>query len=152
MKQNNLFSIGVAAMQTWQRMVETSIATDAVLRARSKVIADAVANPLNADTAELGRMIPEKTRAFGRAGKSISTDMQSLARKLAAQNRDLAKIAARGGVPTRIEARRISARGIAIIGLTTAASARALKPIHATVTANQKRLKCSATAQRRVVK
>jgi L-serine deaminase len=141
MKLNHPAAFGLSMLRSWQMMAETASATRSVLQHRSKIIADAVARPMDADTDELSRLVPEKARAFSRAGRSLSNDAQSLTQKMRAQQRDLSRIAARGGLPTAAELQRLTHRGLAIMRASAIAGTDALSPVHATVTANARRLR-----------
>jgi hypothetical protein len=59
---------------------EMALAAGAVIGARMGVLAGAQNDPLNADHAELGRMVTEKMRAFSEAGVAILAEYWSLQR------------------------------------------------------------------------
>ncbi|MCY7279938.1 MAG: hypothetical protein LH610_03420 [Sphingomonas bacterium] len=76
----------------WQRMVragtmlsETMTASQTVVGHRSKTIEAAMSDPMGADYVELGRMVSEKSTAFGAAGASLSRDWLAMQRDWNAQ-------------------------------------------------------------------
>ena len=76
----------------WQKMVragtmmsETFSATQAVVEHRTKTIETAMNDPMRADMVELGRMVSEKSAAFGAAGVSLSSDWFAMQRDWNAQ-------------------------------------------------------------------
>ena len=127
----SLWANGVAVQQT-------AAAADAVIRHRSGTIDAALRNPLAADTAELGRMVPEKMAAFGEAGRIAGAGWFDLHADMLAQSRDLMIFAT--GKATPATATRIANRGTALALKMSTLGGKALRPVHATATANAKRL------------
>ena len=130
----------------WQRMIragtmlsETLSATQSVVGHRSKAIESAMSDPLGADYAELGRMVSEKSVAFGAAGTSLSRDWLAMQRDWNAQVADLSSMML-GRVPGPRKALAMAARGQRLGSAALASSVRAMTPIHRTATANQRRL------------
>ena len=130
----------------WQRMVragtmlgETLSATQRVVEHRSKTIETAINDPLGADYAELGRMVSEKSAAFGAAGASLSRDWLAMQRDWNAQVADLSAIML-GQAPGPRKALAMAARGQRLGRAALGSSVRAMTPIHRTATANEKRL------------
>jgi hypothetical protein len=130
----------------WQKMVraaellsETMTATSAVVEHRSCTIEQAMSNPLAADTVELGRMVSEKSAAFGAAGMSLSRDWLAMQRDWGAQVSDLSAMMM-GKVPSPRTASAMVARGQRLGSAALASSVRAMTPIHKAATANQRRL------------
>jgi len=103
---------------------EALTAADRVIRRRSKTIADACSDPISADYAELGRFIPEKLAAAGRATSDVMTESMAI---WADSHRRWQR--AGFAMPYEIALRAMSLYPIA------------LKPFHATVTANDRRLR-----------
>lgn len=121
-------------------MQETAAASDAVIRHRSASLDTAMRNPLNADVAELGKMVTEKMQAFSQSGLSMTNDIMSLQSDCFAQMRDLTAVAMSGRPPSAKVIGRMGRRSSRILLKMTKAGGRALAPIHATATANQRRL------------
>lgn len=133
--------IGQAAWDNSVRLGETSDATQAVLRHRGCVIEDAMRSPATADMAELSRMVPEKMLAFSRAGQSLADDWWAMQSDWIAQCQDLGAMAFAGRAPNAATVERMGKRGAKIAARMVESGGRALAPIHASVTANQRRLK-----------
>jgi hypothetical protein len=130
----------------WQRMVragtmlsETLSATQRVVEHRSKTIENAMNDPLSADLVELGRMVSEKTAAFGAAGASLSRDWLTLQRDWNAQLTDLAAMML-GRMPSPDKAQTMVVRGQRLGSAALASGVRAMTPIHRAATANARRL------------
>lgn len=134
----DMWKAGVSFWSTGVALQETALAACAVVGHRGRTIDAALRNPLEADLVELGMMVPEKVAAFGLAGASLARDWIALQSELLAQGRDLAALASgRAGGDT---ARRVGERASRIAARTGAAAERALAPVHAAATANQRRL------------
>ncbi len=130
----------------WQEMIragtmvsETLRASQAVVEHRSRTIEQAMSDPLQADLGELGRMVSEKTTAFGAASRSLSRDWAAMQRDWSAQVEDMASMML-GAMPGPRKARAMIARGQRLGSAALASSVRAMAPIHQAATANQKRL------------
>lgn len=131
--------IAAAMWENSLALGETAVASQAVIGHRSRTIDAAMRNPLSADSAELNRMVPEKMAAFGQAGAALLDDWIGLHRDMLAQGSDLAAMLT-GAVPVRTRAERISRRASRMAVRAATAGGRALAPIHATATENQRRL------------
>ncbi len=103
---------------------ETFTAADRVIRNRSATIADALENPIGADYAELGRLVPEKIAASTRAMNDVMAE--SLA------------IWAEAGRSWQLPTYRRSAE---LMTRTMGLYAIGLKPFHTAVTGNDRRLR-----------
>ena len=130
----------------WQRlwragtmMSETMAASQAVVGHRSKAIETAIKDPLGADYVELGRMVSEKSAAFGAAGASLSRDWYAMQRDWNAQTLALSQMMM-GRMPGPRAALAMVARGQRMGSVGLASSVRAMTPIHRAATANEKRL------------
>ena len=130
----------------WQRMVragtmfsETLTASQQVVGLRHKAIEAAMSDPLRADHAELGRMISEKSAAFGAAGASLARDWVAIQADWSAQARAIGQIMM-GQLPGRRATGAIVARSQLIGSAALASSIRAMAPVHRTATANARRL------------
>ncbi|MEO5578352.1 MAG: hypothetical protein ABIR25_04790 [Sphingomicrobium sp.] len=130
----------------WQRMIragtmlgETMSASQAVVEHRSKTIEDAMSDPLGADYIELGRMVSEKSAAFGAAGASLSRDWLAMQRDWGAQVSDVSAMMF-GKMPGPQKALAMMKRSQRLGSAGLASSVRAMTPIHRAATANKKRL------------
>jgi len=130
----------------WQRLVragtmwsETLTAAHAVVGHRSKTIESALNDPFGADHAELGRMVSEKTSAFGAAGASLARDYFSMQADLSAQAAALGQMML-GQLPTPRASQAMIARSQRLGTAALSSSIRALTPVHKAATANAKRL------------
>ena len=127
-----------------QMVGETMDAAQAVISRRTETIAAATRNPLKADVAELGLMVSEKSKAFAKAGKSLASDWQRMQRELMA----LGTMWVNGPLlPGKAMA--MLARSQRLNEHALASGIRALKPIHATATANKRRLGKRPTSKSR---
>ena len=130
----------------WQRlwragtmMSETMSASHAVVGHRSKTIETAMSDPLSADYVELGRMVSEKSAAFGAAGASLSRDWLAMQRDWNAQAAALSSMML-GQVPGPRKALAMAARSQRLGSAALSSGVRAMTPIHRAATANEKRL------------
>ena len=130
----------------WQRMVragtmlsETYSATQRVVEHRTKTIEHAMSDPMSADMVELGRMVSEKSAAFGAAGASLSRDWLAMQRDWNAQLNDVSAMML-GRLPGPGNAQTMVARGQRLGSAALASGVRAMTPIHRAATANEKRL------------
>ena len=137
---NNPFALWTSMIDAGRMMSETADAANAVIASRSGTIAEAAYNPLGADHRELGRMVSEKSTAFARAGQSLANDWNGMQGELLAQAQALGSMWLSGFASPRA-AGAIIARSQRINERAIASGVRALRPIHATATANKKRLK-----------
>jgi hypothetical protein len=137
---NNPFALWASMLNAGQMISETAEASGAVIANRSGTIAAAARSPLDADHRELGRMMSEKSTAFAKSGASLAADWTRMQRDLMAQTQALGAFWLSGRLPTPGAAAAIIARSQKINEAALASGIRALRPIHATATANQKRL------------
>ncbi len=135
------FALGLAGLNYWTAIGETAQATSSVIAKRSVIIDHAMRNPFNSDAAELARMLPEKATAFARSGESLFADMGKIQTLMMAQMRDIMSVTFRGKLATVADCERMATRALSILSVMTHSGASALKPVHATVTANDRRLK-----------
>jgi len=136
----NPWTLGDALWRHAVAIGETAAASDAVIRHRTFTIDSAMRDPLGADYAELGKMVPEKLAAFSQSGMAMFDDMMALQSDCFAQWRDLTAVAMSGRPPSGKAIGRIERRSARIATKISRAGGRALAPIHATATANQRRL------------
>lgn len=130
----------------WQRMIragrlmsETLNASQQVVEHRHKTIEDALSDPFHADHAELGRMVSEKSAAFGAAGASLAKDFFTMQADWQAQAQAIGQIMM-GRMPGPRATGAMIARSQRIGSAALASSIRAITPVHRTATANAKRL------------
>ncbi|HEY0270285.1 MAG TPA: hypothetical protein VGC10_04765 [Sphingomonas sp.] len=139
-----LWSSGLRMAQTGVRMTETMHASGEVIDSRVRTMAEAVINPLGGDYGELGRMIPEKVDAFGRAGANAFGDLIAMQSAALANCQQLASLALAGRAPTLAEAEAMWARSFGIAERAMDSTGRALAPLHKRATANARRLRRTA--------
>ncbi|MCY7398036.1 MAG: hypothetical protein LH466_04240 [Sphingomonas bacterium] len=131
----------------WQRLMragtmwsETLTASQAVVGHRSKTIETALNDPFSADHAELGRMMSEKSTAFGAAGASLARDYFAMHADMSAQAAALGKMMM-GQLPGPRATQAMVTRTQRLGSAALASSIRAMTPVHKTATANARRLK-----------
>ena len=131
----------------WHRLMragtmwsETLTASQAVVGYRSKTIETALNDPFSADHAELGRMMSEKSTAFGAAGASLARDYFAMHADMSAQAVALGKMMM-GQLPTPRATQAMVTRTQRLGSAALASSIRAMTPVHKTATANARRLK-----------
>ena len=127
------------------RMVETS---GKIATARTGMIGTAMRTPLQGDYAELGRMVPEKMVAFGKAASVVGDEWLSMQTAFIAEAQVATAMTLRGRPPTPAEWTAQATRNVAFTTRTVERLAGlaglALAPIDATVKANARRLKSAA--------
>ncbi len=138
---SDFFALATSALKFWTQFGEAAAASGTVLAKRGAILDEAMRNPLGADHAELGRLMPEKLSAFGRSGNALLGDMIAINQLALTQMQDIAAVTLRGRLPKMADYQQIGDRAIAIATLMASAGTRALQPIHATVTANARRLR-----------
>lgn len=138
---NEAWKLGTSMWANGIALSETMLAANAVVGHRGQTIDAAIRNPLTADVGELGRMIPEKMAAFGKAGEAIARDWATMHRDMLAQGRDLMRLHTSGWPPDMTTLARMTERGARLTLQMSMAGGRALAPIHRTATANDRRLK-----------
>lgn len=130
----------------WERLMragtmwsETLSASHAVVGHRSKAIEAALNDPFAADQVELGRMVSEKSAAFGAAGASLAKDYLGMRADFSAQAAAFGSMML-GQLPGPRATQAIVSRGQRLGSAALASSIRAMTPVHTTATANAKRL------------
>ena len=136
----NIFTFWNDMMKAGQMVGETLDASQSVIASRSETIAEATRNPLKADTRELNMMVAEKGNAFAKSGAILASDWTKLQGEMFAQAQALGSLWMSGRPPTAGAAQAIAARSQRIGTRALSTGVRALRPIHATATANKKRL------------
>ena len=104
------WKLGAAMWKNAVTIGETAVAIGAVIRHRSGTIDAALRNSVEADVAELGRMVPEKVAAFSQAGSSLLTDWMAIQSDMAAQIQDLALIGLTSGTSSPAKLKRVGRR------------------------------------------
>ena len=131
------------AQSAW-RLSETMTASGDVIDRRTAMMRSAMADPLNANTAELGRMVPEKIAAFSTAGNAMMAGWLAWNEAVLEEMRHLMLMAARGRMATPADWMALWSRGASFGIAATERSARtgaaALRPVHAKATSNARRL------------
>ena len=132
-------------MSNWMkagRMVgETLDAAQAVVAHRGEPIAAAANDPLRADHRELALMVTEKGHAFAKSGSTLAGDWAAMQSDVWRQATAIQSMMLSGRVPSLAATGAIIDRGARINQRAFTSGVRALKPIHAAATANQRRLK-----------
>ena len=134
------WKIGEALLASGRALSESAVASQSVIESRTRTIDAALRNPLTADVAELGRMVPEKVAALAKSGEAIVADWFDIQAELMAQTTDMMRIMLSGRLPSAQAVERIASRGTRITVKTAGVFGHALAPLHATVTANARRL------------
>lgn len=146
------------ALRNAQAGQELAEASAAVIARRFEIMGEAMADPLRADHAELGRMGTEKVEALAASAQAACTDALDLverAGRLAAREgaeaADCLARLARADTPAAFAAAqtdwvlgawgRAMADGWSFYGAALDAQERTLAPVHAAATANARRLK-----------
>jgi hypothetical protein len=123
---------------------EMTVAAGTVIGARMGVIAAAQNDPLNADHAELGRMLPEKLGAFSEAGTAVMEEWWSLQREIGNYLLYLGRAMTVGRLPLPSElfelVERTSIHGTRLATSAIGAADVALAPLHKKATSNARRL------------
>ncbi len=132
--------------QEWQRLLragtmwsETLTAAKAVVGHRSKTIEAALTDPFGADHIELGRMVSEKSTAFGAAGTSLARDWFAMNGDLRAQSAAVGQMMM-GQFPSPQATQAMMTRSQRLGSAALASSIRAMTPFHKAATANARRL------------
>lgn len=134
------FTSWLRLMRGASMFAETLVASGSVIGHRSGTIGEAIANPGAADVVELQRMVGEKATSFAEAGASLARDWWKLQADLAAQTAAVGEMLTAGSLPSARAVRAINARSRRLGDHSVASATRALRPIHATATANARRL------------
>ncbi|MEO6247954.1 MAG: hypothetical protein ABIO85_05145 [Sphingomicrobium sp.] len=137
----NMFSFWNDMMKASRLVTETLDASQSVIASRTGTIAAAAQNPFQADTRELTRMVDEKSSAFAKSGAILASDWAKLQGEIVDQAQAIGSLWMSGRTPSFGAAQSIAARSQRIGTRAMASGVRALRPIHATATANQKRLR-----------
>ncbi len=131
------------------KISEMMIASGVVIGARMGLMNAALRSPLDADYAELNRMVPEKVAAMSRAGAVWFDGACQLQRDLAEQFVDVGMLML-GGVPSAKRIAKLaddsSRRGTRALMFPVITGGAAMAPVHKTVTANARRLRGSKAA------
>ena len=85
-------------------------------------------------------MVTEKSNAFGKASSSLTGDWMAMQSDLMRQSQAVGAMMMSGKMPTMAAAGAMIERSTRINHKAMATGLRALRPIHAAATANQKRL------------
>ncbi len=139
-----MMSVSLDMGQTAMRAGQTMQASREVIDTRTGIMRSAMTDPLGADHAELGRMIPEKVTAFTSAGQAFVSGWTAWNQAVLAQAGHVGAMAARGRAPTPLEWVNLASRSqmFALMAAEHGArvSAATLKPVHAAAVSNAKRL------------
>jgi hypothetical protein len=114
---------------TGLRSAELMLASESVIRSRTKMIEAASRAPFSGNYGELSRMVPEKVAAFGAAGEVLAAEWRAWQDEMAAL-----AAAAEPGIDTVF-------RWTDAMTRLWAAPGAAMRPIHKTATSNARRLR-----------
>ncbi len=141
---SRIMAASFAMMHTGMRASQTLSASRDVIDKRSALIGSAIANPLTADHAELGRMLPEKVAAFSAAGTAFWSGWLAWNTALMAEAEHMRVMASRGRAPTPSEWMALAARSAAFGVKSAESGARigsaTIAPVHAKAVSNARRL------------
>jgi len=142
---NRLMAVAADNARTSTRTTQMLTASRDVIEVRGEMIGKAMRSPLTGDYAELARMVPEKVEAFARSGSALFGEWWSMQVAWLAHAQRLGTMAMSGRAPGLAEAAAFSdsatAFTIEMIERGARLGATALAPIHASATANARRLK-----------
>jgi hypothetical protein len=119
---------------------ETTCAAGAVIGARYGIISAALRDPLHADHAELGRIIPEKMRAISESGVAILEEWWAVAAEAGDYIAYLGRAMAAGPNDVFELADRTSAHSARLASSVIGVASGALAPFHEKTTSNARRL------------
>lgn len=133
------WKLGASMWANGVALSETMLAATNVVGHRSRTIDAAMRDPTQADTAELGRMVPEKMAAFGKAGSALAHDWAVMQQEMLAQGTDMLRLSTSWPPKPAIAARMLE-RSTRLALQMSMAGGRALAPVHAAATGNDRRL------------
>tara|TARA_R110000868_G_scaffold140976_7_gene357058 strand:- start:302 stop:724 length:423 start_codon:yes stop_codon:yes gene_type:complete len=130
-----------AVAQSTQRM--GTMATDSayVVDHRTKLMADALRNPMTGDYAELSMMVPEKVTAFSQAGIAGWSAMAAMQSDSFAIWQRMMTMALSGKPMTAAQGRALAVQSSRAIKRASTASDRIMAPVQSGANANAKRLR-----------
>lgn len=144
-----LMSAAFDLSRTGLKASATIAASQDVIARRTDILAAAARSPLTADYGEMARMMPEKVEAFSKGGAAMISELWSMQAALMAEGQHLAALMMRGRPPTLSELAELSGRsldhGVRTVERAARLGSRGLMPVHATATANARRLKRNKT-------
>lgn len=116
-----------------------------VIEDRTRLMAEAVANPASGDWPELMRIVPEKALAASRASGTIVSELIAMQTAFLAEAHFLGAMSSVGYPPSWASLQRLGTRNIDYaLGTAhrmTTAGSRLLSPVHTTVASNARRLR-----------
>lgn len=138
----SLMRAGFGMFEAGMKFGEMMIASHSVIGRRVDLIQAAARDPLSADYAELGRMVPEKVVAFTRSGAALAEEWRKTQSELFDQWSEfgalISNVPTMGGISAFHS--RSSQRGARAIERSMSAGGLALEPVHRTATGNARRL------------
>ncbi len=141
---SRMLSAGFGMISTAQRASETTDAARRVIAKRTEMMGATARSPFEGNYAELSRMVPEKIAAFSDAGVAMAGACWGIGLACMAEAKNVHAMAAKGRAPTFAEWMALGSRNvnftIQMVERASEASENILRPIHAAVTANAKRL------------
>jgi hypothetical protein len=147
-RTSDWFSLWTAPLElarTAMALGETAVHSQSVIAARMPTLFAAFQNPWAADHRELALMVSEKVGAASRSARSASASAATLRRAMNGQAAALGRIGG-GDLLTPIDWWGIAERNMTIAASLITLPGAMLKPFHAGVTANAKRLRAPRRA------
>jgi hypothetical protein len=144
----NAFGIWADMLSSWSAVAQSTqrmgtMATDSayVVDHRTKLMADALRNPMTGDYAELSMMVPEKVTAFSQAGIAGWSAMTAMQSDSFAIWQRMMTMALSGKPMTAAQGRALAVQSSRAIKRASTASDRIMAPVQSGANANAKRLR-----------
>jgi hypothetical protein len=134
-----LWTAPIEAARTAMAMGETAMQAQSVIAARLPVLFEAVQNPAKADHRELALMVTEKIGAAKGSAQSASASARTLRSAMKGHAATLGRLGG-GEFPTVEMIRETTEHNLAIAASLVALPGAMLRPFHAGVAANARRL------------
>lgn len=147
----NPFGLWTEMLSSWSAMAQNAtrmgtMASDSayVVDRRTKLMADALRNPMTGDYAELSMMVPEKVTAFSQAGVAGWQAMTRFQSDGFAIWQNMMGIALSGQPMTAAQGMALASQSTRAIKRANHATGRVMAPIETGATANARRLRKKA--------
>ena len=147
----NAFTLWSDTLATWSALAQTAskmgtMTQDSayVIDRRTRLMADALRDPMAGDYAELSRMMPEKVEAFSKAGLAGLQAMGAAQADHVALWQTTMRLAAQGHWLSPADALLFGRQSARASKRAAGASGRMIAPLHKGATANARRLRKKA--------
>ena len=137
----DVWSSWITVAKTTSKMETMARDSAYVVDHRTRLMADALRNPMTGDYAELSMMVPEKVTAFSQAGVAGWQAVTRLQSDGFAIWRNMMGIALSGQPITAAQGKALASQSTRAIKRANNASGRVMKPIETGATANARRLR-----------